>query len=100
VVDPAELALLRRIDEQYLHTPFFSSRQMRDWLRREGEVVNRKRIQRLMRRLGLQGAVPAPNTSRPHPEHGIYPYLLGHLCIDRPNLVWSSDITYVPMARG
>jgi putative transposase len=99
-VDPAELALLRRIDEQYLRTPFFGSRQMRDWLRRGGEVVNRKRMRRLMRQLGLQGAVPGPHTSRPHPEHVIYPYLLGHLCIDRPNLVWSSDITYVPMARG
>jgi putative transposase len=97
---PDELALLRRIDEQYLRTPFFGSRQMCAWLRREGEVVNRKRMQRLMRRLGLQGAVPGPHTSRPHPEHVVYPYLLGHLCIDRPNLVWSSDITYVPMARG
>jgi putative transposase len=99
-VDPAELALLRRIDEQYLRTPFFGSRQMCAWLRRAGEMVNRKRMQRLMRRLGLQGAVPGPHTSRPHPEHVVYPYLLGHLCIDRPNLVWSSDITYVPMARG
>jgi putative transposase len=99
-VDPAELALLRRIDEQYLRTPFFGSRQMGVWLRRQGEVVNRKRMQRLMRQLGLQGAVPGPHTSCPHPEQVVYPYLLGHLCIDRPNLVWSSDITYVPMARG
>lgn len=67
---------------------------------RESEVVNCKRMQRLMRWLGLQGAVPGPNTSRPHLQHLVYPYLLGPLCIDRPNLAWSSDTTYVPMARG
>ena len=98
--DPADLALMRRIDEQYLRTPFFGSRQMAVWLSREGEPVNRKRVPRLMRRMGLQGAVPGPHTSRPHPLHPVYPYLLGHLTIDRPNLVWSSDITYLPMARG
>lgn len=98
--DPADLTLMRRIDEQYLRTPFFGSRQMAVWLSREGEPVNRKRVPRLMRRMGLQGAVPGPHTSRPHPLHPVYPYLLGHLTIDRPNLVWSSDITYLPMARG
>jgi putative transposase len=71
-VDPVELALQRRIGEQYLRTPCFGSRQMGAWLRREGEVVNRKRMQRLMRRLGLQGAVPGPHTSHPHPEHVVY----------------------------
>lgn len=99
-VDPTDLALMRRIDEQYLRTPFFGSRQMALWLSREGEPVNRKRVQRLMRLMGLQGAVPGPHTSRPHPSHPVYPYLLGHMTIDRPNLVWSSDITYLPMSRG
>jgi putative transposase len=95
-----DLAVMRRIDEQYLRTPFFGSRQMTAWLRREGLLVNRKRVQRLMRRMGLQATAPGPHTSRPHPAQPVYPYLLGHLCIDRPRLVWSSDITYVPMARG
>jgi putative transposase len=98
--DSEDLALMRRIDEQYLHTPFFGSRQMTAWLRRDGAAVGRKRVQRLMRRMGLQATAPGPQTSRPHPQHPVYPYLLGHLCIDRPGLVWSSDITYVPMARG
>jgi putative transposase len=98
--DGEDLGLMRRIDEQYLRTPFFGSRQMTVWLRREGLAVNRKRVQRLMRRMGLQATAPGPHTSRPHPQHPVYPYLLGHLCIDRPGLVWSSDITYVPMARG
>ncbi len=98
--DPADLALMRRIDAQYLETPFFGSRQMAAGLSRAGEPVNRKRVQRLMRQMGRQGAVPGPHTSKPHPSHPVYPYLLGHMTIDRPNLVWSSDITYLPMARG
>jgi putative transposase len=95
-----DLALMRLIDECYLSMPFFGSRQMTAWLCREGYPVNRKRVQRLMRQMGIKGAVPGPHTSRPHPSHPVYPYLLGHMTIDRPNLVWSSDITYVPMARG
>lgn len=98
--EAADLALMRVIGERYLRTPFFGSRQMTAWLRREGYPINRKRVQRLMRQMGLQGAVPGPHTSRPHPLHPVYPYLLGHMKIDQPNLVWSSDITYIPMPRG
>lgn len=91
---------MRQIDEQYLRTPFFGSRQMTHWLRRSGHPVNRKRIQRLMRLMGLQATVPGPHTSKPHAQHHVYPYLLGHMVIDRPNLVWSTDMTYIPMPRG
>ncbi len=97
---PDDLVMMRRIDECYLERPFFGSRQMATWLSRDGAPVNRKRVQRLMRRMGLQGAMPGPHTSRPHPAHPVYPYRLAHLTIDRPNLVWSSDITYIPMSRG
>ena len=94
------LALMRLIDVQYLKTPFFGSRQMTAWLRRQGHAVNRKRVQRLMRVMGLQGAVPGPHTSRPHPEHVVYPYLIGHMQLTHSNLVWATDITYVPMPVG
>jgi len=91
---------MRLIDEQYLKTPFYGSRSMTRHLRRLGYRVNRKRIQRLMRLMGLEAIYPKPKTSQPHPEHKIYPYLLRDLVIDHPNQVWSADITYVPMARG
>jgi len=94
------LGLMRLIDEQYLRTPFFGSRQMTDWLRRKGHLVNRKRIQRLMGKMGLQGAVPGPHTSRPHPAHKVYPYLLEGMRLTQANLVWSTDITFVPMSTG
>lgn len=94
------LALMRLIDEQYLATPFFGSRQMTAWLRRSGHAVNRKRIQRLMRKMGLEGIAPGPSTSRPQPGHEVYPYLLRNLSIVRVNQVWSSDITYVPLRKG
>ncbi len=97
---PENLALRRSIDAQYLKTPCFGSRQMTAWLRRQGHALNRKRVQRLMRRMGLQGAVPGPHTSRPHPSHPVYPYLLGHLQLGHSNLVWSTDITYLPMPVG
>jgi putative transposase len=97
---PDNLALMRLIDAQYLKTPFFGSRQMTAWLCRQGHAVNRKRVQRLMRLMGLQGAVPGPHTSRPHPQHSVYPYLLGHMQLGHSNLVWSTDITYVPMPLG
>ena len=97
---PENLVLMRRIDEQYLKTPFFGSRQMSAWLRRQGHAVNRKRVQRLMRFMGLQGAVPGPHTSRPHPAHTVYPYLIGHMQLGHSNLVWATDITYVPMPIG
>lgn len=97
---PENLALMRRIDEQYLKTPFFGSRQMTAWRRRQGPPVNRKRVQRLMRLMGLQGSVPGPHTSRPHPEHTVYPYLIGRMQLAHSNLVWATDITYVPMPVG
>jgi len=94
------LALMRLIDEQYLKTPFWGSRNMTAYLRRQGQAVNRKRIQRLLRKMGLEGMAPGPSTSKPAPGHAVYPYLLRDVLIDRPNQVWSSDITYVPLGRG
>lgn len=95
-----DLDLMRRIDEQYLRTPTWGSRSMRNYLRRLGYKINRKRVQRLMRLMGLEAIYPKPRTSRPHPEHRIYPYLLRNMNIERPNQVWATDITYIPMSRG
>jgi putative transposase len=95
-----ELAVMRRIDELHLDYPFYGSRRMAVVLRNDGWVVNRKRTQRLMRLMGLEAIYQKPNTSRPHPDHQVYPYLLRGLIIDRPNQVWCADITYVPMAKG
>ena len=95
-----DLELMRQIDEQYLKTPFFGSRSMARHFRRQGRKVNRKRIQRLMRRMGIEAVYPKPHTSRPHPEHRIYPYLLRDLSVEHANQVWAADITYVPMSRG
>lgn len=97
---PANLMYMRLIDEQYLKRPFWGSRNMTAFLRRQGHVVNRKRIQRLMRTMGLEGIAPGPSTSRPAAGGTVYPYLLKDVFIERPNQVWSSDITYVPLARG
>ena len=91
---------MRLIDEQYLKTPTWGSRSMRNHLRRLGYKINRKRVQRLMRLMGLEAIYPRPKTSRPHPEHKVYPYLLKNLNIERPNQVWATDITYIPMKRG
>jgi putative transposase len=99
-VTAEELALMRRIDEVYLAHPYFGTRRMAQWLSREGLPVNRKRAQRLMGLMGLEGMAPGPSTSRPHPEHVKYPYLLSGLSIVRPNQVWASDITYLPLAQG
>jgi putative transposase len=95
-----DLKLMRLIDEQFLKTPTWGSRSMRNHLRRLGYKVNRKRVQRLMRIMGLEPIYPKPRTSRPHPEHKVYPYLLRDLDINRPNQVWAADITYIPMNRG
>jgi putative transposase len=95
-----DLGLMRQIDEQYLRTPFYGSRSMKRHFRRLGQKVNRKRIQRLMRLMGIEAVYPKPHTSRPHPEHRVYPYLLRDLNVERPNQVWAADITYVPMSRG
>ncbi len=87
------LELMRLIDEEYTRHPFYGSRQLRNWLRRCGHKVNRKRVQRLMRRMGLASVAPKPNTSRPAPAHKVYPYLLRGLQITQPNKVWCADIT-------
>jgi putative transposase len=98
--DAEELALLALIDAEYTRHPFYGSRKMVVYLGKQGHRVNRKRVQRLMGILGLAGMAPGPSTSRPHPQHKAYPYLLRGLEIDRPNQVWSSDITYIRLARG
>ena len=91
---------MKWIDRQYLETPFYGSRRMTICLRRDGYEVNRKRVMRLMRKMGLAGQAPGPNTSKPHPEHKVYPYLLKGMDIGAVNQVWSTDITYIPMKRG
>lgn len=94
------LALMRLIDEEYTKHPFYGTRKMRDYLRRQGYKVNRKRVQRLMRKMGLQSIAPKPNTSMSHPDHKKYPYLLRNLDIICPDQVWCSDITYIPLPGG
>lgn len=98
-VDKTELLLCRLIDEEYTRRPFYGSRRMVVFLK-GGHDVNRKRVQRLMRMMGLAGMAPGPNTSRPHPEHRIYPYLLRGVAVTRPNQVWSTDITDIRLERG
>ena len=95
-----DLELLRLIDEQYTRRPFYGSRKMVTFLKTCGHRGNRKRVQRLMRILGLAGMAPGPNTSRPHPQHKVYPYLLRGVVITKPNQVWSTDITYIRLAHG
>jgi putative transposase len=95
-----DLHVMRLIDEQYLKHPTWGSRSMKHYLRRLGHTINRKHVQRLMRLMGLEAIYPKPKTSRPHPEHKVYPYLLRDLNIERPNQVWAADITYIPMSRG
>lgn len=96
-----ELALMRRIDELHLRRPFLGSRKLSQQLRTEGRVVNRKRVQRLMQRMGLVALAPQPpSTSEPAPEHPRYPYLLRGLTVSRVNQVWAADLTYIPLAHG
>jgi len=95
-----DLKLMRRIDEMHLKRPFYGSRRIRDWLWEEGYDINRKRVQRLMRKMGIVAIYPKAKTSKPGKGHKIYPYLLRNLVIDRPNQVWATDITYLPMAKG
>lgn len=97
---PETLALMRRIDAQFLETPFFGARLMMKWLRRQGCDVGRKRIARLMRKMGLAAIYQKPNTSKPHPGHKVFPYLLRGMEIAAPNQVWCADICYIPMRRG
>lgn len=94
------LELMRLIDEEYTRHPFYGTRKIRDILRRQGYPVNRKRVQRLMRQMGLESVAPKPNTSKPAPEHTIYPYLLRGLAIERNDQVWSTDITYIRLRGG
>ena len=98
--DEQELALLVLIDVEYTRRPFYGSRKIKIYLRNLGHRINRKRVQRLMALLGLAGMAPGPNTSRPHPQHKIYPYLLRGVVVTRPNQVWSTDITYIRLPRG
>ena len=95
-----DLAVMKQIDQQYLATPFYGSRRMTVWLQRQGRPVSRKRVQRLMRIMGLQAIYRRPRTSLRALGHKVYPYLLGGMEITRPNQVWATDITYIPKARG
>ena len=99
-LDALDLTLLRMIDAQYTRRPFYGSRRMVVYLKEQGHAVNRKRVQRLMRVLGLAGMAPGPNTSQPHPEHKVYPYLLRGVAVTRPSQVWSTDITYIRLEHG
>ncbi len=95
-----DLALMRRLDELFTAWPFLGSRRMAAMLRADGYAVNRKRVQRLMRKMGIAALGPKPRTTKPAPGHRIFPYLLRGLSIERPNQVWAADITYIPIGRG
>ena len=99
-IGDGDLELMRLIDEIHLQYPFYGSRRLRNELEDLGHCVNRKHVQRLMRLMGLSALYPKPRTSQPGKGHKIYPYLLRGLTIDRPNQVWSTDICYIPMAKG
>ena len=96
----SDLQVMRRMDELHLEYPFAGSRMLRDMLRQESQQVGRKRIRTLMRKMGMEAIYRKPNTSQRHARHPVYPYLLRDLKIDRPNQVWATDITYIPMRRG
>ena len=97
---PADLAIMRRMDELHLDFPFADSRMLRDLLNREGVGIGRRHVATLMKRMGIAALYRKPNTSRPAPGHRIYPYLLRGVTVDRPDQAWAMDFTYVPMARG
>ena len=99
-VSERDIKLMRRIDALHLEHPFAGARMLRDLLRQEGVHVGRKHVATLMRKMGIEALYRRPNTSRKHPGNPIYPYLLRHLAVTRPNQVWAMDITYIPMARG
>ena len=96
----ADLGLMRRIDQLHLDYPFAGSRMLQDFLVREGFRIGRLHVRTLMKRMGIEAIYRRPHTSKPAPGHKIYPYLLRHLVVERPNQVWAMDITYIPMARG
>lgn len=95
-----EIACKHRIDELYTKYPFYGSRKMTEVLRREGRTISRPTVQKYMREMGIAGIAPGPNLSKPHPEHKVYPYLLRGLRIEKPNQVWSIDITYIRLSGG
>ena len=95
-----DLALMRQIDELFTAWPFLGSRRMTAMLRAEGHAINRKRVQRLMRKMGIVALGPKPRTTKPSPGHKVFPYLLRGLAIERPSQVWCADITYIPIGRG
>jgi putative transposase len=99
-VSEVDQVLMRWIDRIHTAKPFLGSRRIVDALTDQGHLVNRKRVSRLMRRMGIQAIHPGPKTSQPHPQHKIYPYLLRSLNIDHANQVWASDVTYIPMESG
>lgn len=99
-ISQADLALMRRIDELHLESPFAGVRMLRDVLRKEGTRIGCKRVRTLMRKIGIKALYPKPRTSERCPTHPVFPYLLRDLIIDRPNHVWATDITYIPMRRG
>jgi putative transposase len=98
--DEEDLLLCRLIDKEYTRRPYYGRRRMVVYLGRLGHVVNRKRVQGLMRTMGLAGMAPGPNTSNKHPQHKMYPYLLRGVAVERPNTAWSADVTYFHLARG
>ena len=100
IISTEDLVLMRRMDELHLDFPFAGSRMLRDLLAAEGSAVGRRHVTTLMRRMGIEAIYCKPNTSKGAAGHKIYPYLLRKLVIDRPNQVWATDITYIPMARG
>jgi putative transposase len=97
---PENLRLMRLIDEQYLETPFYGSRRMAVWLQARGHAANRKRVQRLMRLMGLEGLAPKRSSSKPAPGHRVFPYLLRNVEVTHADHVWSTDITYIPLRGG
>ena len=99
-VSARDLQLMRRIDELHLEAPFYGARKIAAQLQREGHEVGRRHVRTLMRRMGIEALYRKPRTSIPARGATIYPYLLDNLLIDRPNQVWSSDLTYLPMAHG
>jgi putative transposase len=99
-ISEKDLTLMKLIDRQYLVTPFYGARKIAAWLKSQNYSVNRKRVRKLMRIMGLKAIYRRPRTSKPVPGHKIYSYLLGGMKITRPNQVWAADITYLPMARG
>jgi len=99
-IDEPTLVLMKAIDRVFTRYPFFGSRQVTAYLRREGTIAGRHRVRRLMAKMGLEAVYKRPRTSRPHPQHPVYPYLLRGMQIDRPNQVWCADITFIPVRHG